>query len=131
MKKRKILCLFPLAALLLSGCDFDPQAILSGAKDFISDKIVAPVKQLINPSEEQKEEGKKEEQQGGGQQGEGEQSAKVTKVTISGADETTVLDGSRVTLKAAVAGDEGVSQKSHGHQAMLKLQLLQTVSLTS
>ena len=111
MKKRKILCLFPLAALLLSGCDFDPQAILSGAKDFISDKIVAPVKQLINPSEEQKEEGKKEEQQGGGQQGEGEQSAKVTKVTISGADETTVLDGSRVTLKAAVAGDEGVSQK--------------------
>ena len=109
MKKRKILYLFPLAALLLSGCDFDPQAFLSTAKDFVTDKIVSPVKELINPSgekqegEKQKEDDKKDE--------DGEKKAAVSKVTLSGADETTVLDGTRVSLKATVSGDEGVSQK--------------------
>ena len=36
---------------------------------------------------------------------------KVTGVTIAEPSETTVLDGSRVSLKATVAGDAGVSQK--------------------
>lgn len=35
----------------------------------------------------------------------------VTGVTIAKPSETTVLDGTRVSLKATVAGDEGVSQK--------------------
>lgn len=51
---------------------------------------------------------------GGGSTPSGEQQKdepKVSKVTIATPDETTVLDGSRVSLKATVAGDEGVSQK--------------------
>ena len=50
--------------------------------------------------------------QGGGGGGDSQQTnPKVTGVTISKPDETTVLDGTRATLKATVAGEEGVSQK--------------------
>lgn len=60
--------------------------------------------------------GNKGGNQGGnsGEQQQGEQKQdepKVSKVSIAKPDETTVLDGSRVSLKATVTGDEGVSQK--------------------
>ena len=50
---------------------------------------------------------------GGGGSGGGDQSqaSGVTGVAIDKVDETTVLDGTRVSLKAKVSGDEGVSQK--------------------
>lgn len=51
---------------------------------------------------------------GGGQSGSQSgttQEPAVTGVTITDPSETTVLDGTRVSLKATVAGDEGVSQK--------------------
>ena len=113
MKKRKILYLFPLAALILSGCDFDPQSFLSQAKGFVKDKIVNPVKELINPgSTDKKEEGgEKQGEDGKKEEGQKEDTPAVSKVTISGADETNVLDGTRVSLKATVSGEEGVSQK--------------------
>ena len=110
MKKRKILYLFPLAALILSGCDFNPQNFLSSAKDFINDKIVSPIKELINPSGE-KQEGEKQKEDGKQEEGQKESTPAVSKVTIGDPGETTVLDGTRVSLKATVSGDEGVSQK--------------------
>ena len=67
MKKRKVLFLFPLAALILSGCSF--QDVLDKVKegwgsvtDFVSDKVVDPIKDLI-PGAKQEEEGKKEEKE--------------------------------------------------------------------
>ena len=75
MKKRKILALFPLVGLLLSGCSLDD------VKDFFRTNIVDPVKNLINGGEKEEEkkddqkpsedEGKDQEEQGG-QEGEGE-----------------------------------------------------------
>ena len=48
---------------------------------------------------------------GGGSSGDQSQASGVTGVAIDKVDETTVLDGTRVSLKAKVSGDEGVSQK--------------------
>lgn len=47
----------------------------------------------------------------GGSSGDQSQTSGVTGVAIDKVDETTVLDGTRVSLKAKVSGDEGVSQK--------------------
>ena len=77
MKKRKILYLFPLAALVLSGCTL--QEGLEGAKDFIGSKIYSPLKALVQKlmgkeAEEEKKEEKKEDQKpSGGEQEGGEQ----------------------------------------------------------
>ena len=65
MKKRKILVLFPLVGLLLTGCDFNET--LSKVKNWVSDNIYRPVKDFIDGKtggkEEQKEdEGGKEEE---------------------------------------------------------------------
>jgi hypothetical protein len=45
MKKRRLLFLVPFAALLLSGCSFEE--VMANVKDFASDKIVDPIKNLI------------------------------------------------------------------------------------
>ena len=45
MKKRKLLYLFPLAALVLSGCDI--QEVMDNAKNWATDKIVEPVKDIL------------------------------------------------------------------------------------
>ena len=84
MKKRKVLFLLPVAALILSGCSL--QEGLEGIKGFIGTNFYGPAKSLIQSflgNEEQKKEEKKDEekqdQQGGGekqdedQQGGGEQ----------------------------------------------------------
>ena len=75
MKKRKILYLFPLAALVLSGCTLEEG--LAMAKAWPNEKIVEPVKGLIDKllgketkKEEQKEEEKPSGEQGGEQGGE-------------------------------------------------------------
>ena len=49
--------------------------------------------------------------EGGGNTPAGSKGSGVTSVKITGADETTVLDGTRVSLKAKVTADEGVSEK--------------------
>ena len=75
MKKRKILYLFPLAALILSGCTFEEG--LAQAKGFFGDKVYEPIKgwveQLLgkkSEEEEKKDDGKKEDQKpSGGDQG--------------------------------------------------------------
>ena len=109
MKRRKILYLFPLAALILSGCTFEEG--LGMAKSWINDKIVSPIKNLINPDSANPDEKKDEE--GGKDSGGGSQKEEsgVTGVSISKPSETVVLDGTRVSLKATVSGKEGVSQK--------------------
>lgn len=76
MKKRKILYLFPLAALVLSGCTL--QEGLEGAKDFIGSKIYSPLKALVQKlmgkeAEEEKEEKKEDQKPSGGEQEGGEQ----------------------------------------------------------
>ena len=48
---------------------------------------------------------------GGGNTPAGSKGSGVSSVKITGADETTVLDGTRVSLKAAVTADDGVSTK--------------------
>ena len=93
MKKRKILYLFPLAALILSGCDFSPEGILKSARDFLSDKVVNPVKDFFGPTEkeepkEEKHDDEKPEEQGG-EQGEGEGGEQtptktLQEITVSG-----------------------------------------------
>ncbi len=55
--------------------------------------------------------GKGGEGQGGGGGGSQPSGPAVTGVTIAEPDDTVVLDGTRATLKASVAGEEGVSQK--------------------
>ena len=52
MKKRKLFYLFPLAALMLSGCSFDEamaalQSSWGNVTNFVSDKVIEPVKNLI------------------------------------------------------------------------------------
>ncbi len=70
MKKRKILYLFPVAALLLSGCTVEEG--LSTVKGFVRENIYTPlkswVKQLLG-QEEQKKEDKKDDQKPSGDQG--------------------------------------------------------------
>lgn len=64
MKKRKILYLFPLAALILSGCTFEE--VMDNTKSFFGNNIVQPIKDLFD-----KITGKKKEEQkpSGGDQG--------------------------------------------------------------
>ena len=113
MKKRKILYLFPLAALILSGCTFEEG--LEMAKSFVGDKIVSPIKNLINPEGAKKEEGQKPSGEEGGKESEGGGSQKedsgVTGVKIAKPSEVDVLDGTRVSLKATVEGKEGIHKK--------------------
>ena len=85
MKKRRILYLFPLLGLILTGCNSNKKNNSSGSG-----------------------EGQQQTDGGGGSQSE---DAGVTGVSIAKPSETTVLDGTRVSLKATVAGKEGVSQK--------------------
>ena len=69
MKKRKILFLFPLAALILSGCTF--QEGFESVKNFMGDKVVDPIKDLIpgaKKDEEQKEEKEDKDEQPSGDQ---------------------------------------------------------------
>ena len=63
MKKRKILYLFPLAALILSGCTFEEA--IANAKSFMSNYVVEPAKNFVNDltGGEQKQEEKPAEQQ--------------------------------------------------------------------
>lgn len=70
MKKRKILVLFPLLGLLLSGCTF--QEGLTTTKNWISDHIVQPIKNLFNKNKSSggndsgKDDGSSGKQDGGG-----------------------------------------------------------------
>ena len=72
MKKRKILFLLPLAGLILSGCDFDPQSLLSSAGGFFTQTIPQEFNKFLDgmlgrkseePQKEEKEE--KEEKPSG------------------------------------------------------------------
>ena len=71
MKRRKILYLFPLAALILSGCTF--QEGWETVKGFASNKVYEPVKSFVDKllGKEQKKE-ETEDNQGGSQQGSGQ-----------------------------------------------------------
>ena len=71
MKRRKILYLFPLAALILSGCTF--QEGWETVKGFASNKVYEPAKSFVEKllGKEQKKE-EKEDNQGGSQQGSGQ-----------------------------------------------------------
>lgn len=65
MKKRKILVLFPLLGLLLTGCDF--KEVMSNVKTWISENIYHPVKDFIDgktgeDEKEKEDEGGKEEE---------------------------------------------------------------------
>ena len=75
MKKRKFLYLFPLAALILSGCTF--QEALKTSKSWVRDNLYTPAKGLVDNllGKESKEEEKKDEeqQQPGGDQPGGDQ----------------------------------------------------------
>ena len=63
MKKRKLLYLFPLAALVLSGCSV--AEVWEKAKSFVDDKMIEPVKNLIPGQKDKDQDGdnKEEEQQ--------------------------------------------------------------------
>ena len=74
MKKRKVLFLLPVAALILSGCTF--QEGWETVKGWTGSNIYEPVKNWVMKllgQEEQKKEDKKDEEKGGGEQGGGEQ----------------------------------------------------------
>lgn len=74
MKKRKILYLFPLAALILSGCTF--QEAWETSKSWVGNNVYLPVKGWVEKllgKESKKEEKKDEEQQPGGDQPGGDQ----------------------------------------------------------
>ena len=76
MKKRKILYLFPLAALVLSGCTFEEG--LEMVKDFSVNKVYEPVRDFflgLFGKEAPKKEDKKDDQ-GGDQHGGQEQKYK-------------------------------------------------------
>ena len=63
MKRRKILYLFPLAALILSGCTFEEA--VTKAKSFLSTSIYHPAKDFVDGLagiEKQEEEKPAEEQ---------------------------------------------------------------------
>ena len=53
MKKRKILVLFPVLGLLLSGCTF--QEALGNVKDWTNGHIIDPIKNLINGGEKEEQ----------------------------------------------------------------------------
>lgn len=88
MKKRKFFYLFPLAALMLSGCSFDEamaalQSSWGNVTNFVSDKVVEPVKNLIpgqkdkdgeeaKPEKEEKEDTTPDSDEQGGSGGEGQ-----------------------------------------------------------
>lgn len=59
MKKRKILVLFPLLGLLLTGCDF--KEVMSNVKSWISENIYHPVKDFIDGKTGEDEKGKEDE----------------------------------------------------------------------
>ncbi|MBR4378548.1 MAG: Ig-like domain-containing protein [Bacilli bacterium] len=73
MKKRKILYLFPLAALVLSGCTF--QEGWETAKSWTNDNVFTPVVQFFKDilGIEDKKEEKQDDKPSGGEQGGGEQ----------------------------------------------------------
>ena len=66
MKKRKILFLFPLVGLLLTGCSFEE--VLANAQTWLNDKIVQPAKDFIDnitgggKEEKKEDEGGKDEE---------------------------------------------------------------------
>ena len=76
MKKRKILYLFPLAALLLSGCSF--QEAFKTAKSWVGHNVYYPFKSWINNEGWEDKSGEKEEK--GGEDG-GETQKTVTEIT--------------------------------------------------
>ena len=93
MKRRKILFLFPLAALILSGCSVEE--VMDKAKSFLSEKIVAPVKNFMDldgngKKEEPKKEEKEDKEDEGQGQGEGEgggqqqQEKQLVSISVSG-----------------------------------------------
>ena len=63
MKKRKILVLFPLLGLLLSGCTF--QEGVTTTKNWISDHIIQPIKNLFN-KDKKSDDSKKDDPGSGG-----------------------------------------------------------------
>ena len=90
MKKNyRFLSLLLAIPLLLSGCGGNKPSSSSSESDT----------------------GTSESSGGGGSTSSTETEAKVTSVSITKPSDTVVLDGTRVSLKATVKGDEGVSQK--------------------
>ncbi len=87
MKKRKILFLLPLAGMILSGCDFDPQTLLSSTGDFFTQTIPNEFNKFIDgmlgrkseePQKEEKEEKPSEEDQ------EKEKEKTLVSISVSG-----------------------------------------------
>ena len=66
MKKRKLLYLFPLAALILSGCDINE--VMDNAKGFVDGKIVSPVTSLFTGKKEEEQPQQEEEQKPSGEE---------------------------------------------------------------
>ena len=70
MKKRKLLFLLPLSGMILSGCDFDPQALLKNTGDFFTQTIPSEFQKIVDgitgkkseePQKEEKSEDEKKE----------------------------------------------------------------------
>ena len=93
MKKRKLLYLFPLAALILSGCDFTPEQLMFWKK---------------KAEEQTQQEQEGGEQQGGEHQGEEQQTPKeFTGLALN--DSTVTYDGQAHTLTVSGELPEGAS----------------------
>ena len=125
MKKRKILYLFPLAALILSGCTF--QEGWETVKGFMGDKVYEPAKTWVEnllgiKHEEKKEE--KEDQQGGGQQGGGEHQGEGGGQQGGGGEEQTRNYGTEnaplsVSEALAIVEEECAEENALSKQAMV------------
>ena len=86
MKKRKILFLLPLAGMILSGCDFDPQSLLSSTGDFFTQTIPNEFNKFLDgmlgrKSEEPQKEEKEEKSDDEGQP---EQQKQLVSISVSG-----------------------------------------------
>lgn len=90
MKKRKILFLLPLAGLILSGCDFDPQSLLNSAGGFFTQTIPQEFNKFLDgmlgrkSEEPQKEEKEEKSEDEGEEQKEPEKQKELVSISVSG-----------------------------------------------
>ena len=125
MKKRKVLFLLPVAALVLSGCTF--QEGWETVKGFMGDKVYEPVKgwveNLLGIKQEEKKEEKQDQQgggqgdhsgEGGGQQGgETEHDPRVEFGTVHEGTEADPLDGADAMTIAEQLADGEIPDPSY------------------
>ena len=93
MKKRKILYLFPLAALVLSGCTF--QEGWETVKNWTNDTVFTPVVDFFKGilGIENKKEDKKDEKPSGDEGGEQQQDATIKRISVESSPETVPQGG--------------------------------------